>query len=140
MDFEKEYGRIMSEQVEIALATCVDGEPNVRIVNFCYKENVNGIIYFSTFGDNQKVEEFAKNASVAFTTIPHEGNAHVRVKNGTVRKSNKTIYDLREEFIKRIPDYAMTIEQAGEYLIVYEIEFHTLDVTIDFENIGSMTI
>ncbi|PKM66088.1 MAG: pyridoxamine 5-phosphate oxidase [Firmicutes bacterium HGW-Firmicutes-2] len=140
MDYEKEYGRIMSEQVEIALATCVDGEPNVRIVNFCYKENMNGIIYFSTFGDNQKVEEFAKNASVAFTTIPNEGNAHVRVKNGTVRKSNKTIYDLREEFIKRIPDYAMTIEQAGEYLIVYEIEFHTIDVTIDFENIGSMTI
>ncbi|PKM56538.1 MAG: pyridoxamine 5-phosphate oxidase [Firmicutes bacterium HGW-Firmicutes-3] len=140
MDFEKEYGRIMSEQVEIALATCVDGEPNVRIVNFCYKENMKGIIYFSTFGDNQKVEEFAKNASVAFTTIPHEGNTHVRVKNGTVRKSNKTIYDLREEFVKRVPDYAMTIEQAGEYLILYEIEFHTADVTIDFENIGSITI
>jgi len=140
MDFEKEYGRIMSEQVEIALATCVDGEPNVRIVNFCYKETQKGLIYFSTFGDNQKVEELAKNASVAFTTMPYEGNAHVRVKNGTVRKSSNTIYDLKEEFIKRVPDYAMTIEQAGEYLILYEIEFRSADVTIDFENIGSITI
>jgi uncharacterized pyridoxamine 5'-phosphate oxidase family protein len=138
MDFVKEYERIMAEQVEIALATCIDGAPNVRIVNFCFKDDSKGILYFSTLGDNQKVGEFGKNASVAFTTIPHEGNAHVRVKHGLVKKSSRTIYDVSAEFIKKVPDYAITIEQAGNYLVLYEIEFHEADVTIDLENIGSI--
>ncbi len=139
MDFEKEYEKIMEGQNEIALATCAGGTPNVRIVNFCCDSGAKGIVYFSTFGDNQKVEEFEKNATVAFTTIPHEGNAHVRVKQGTVRKSNNNVYDLKEEFIKKVPDYAMTIEQAGEYLVLFEIHFYEADVTVDFENIGSIT-
>jgi uncharacterized pyridoxamine 5'-phosphate oxidase family protein len=75
MDFAKEFDRIMAEQTEIALATCIDRSPNVRIVNFCFKNDSKGILYFSTFADNQKVSEFVKDASVAFTTIPHEGNA-----------------------------------------------------------------
>ncbi|WP_414733527.1 pyridoxamine 5'-phosphate oxidase family protein [Acetobacterium carbinolicum] len=140
MDFVKEYDRIMAEQVEIALATCVDGEPNVRIMNFCYLDDAKGILYFATFGDNHKVEEFVKNASVAFTTIPHEGNAHVRVKRGMVKKSSRTIYDVSAEFIKKIPDYAITIEQAGKHLVLYEIEFHEADVTVDLENIGHILL
>lgn len=140
MDFVKEYERIMAEQVEIALATCIDGAPNVRIVNFCCQDCSRGILYFSTFGDNQKVGEFVKNASVAFTTIPHEGNAHVRVKHGLVKKSSHTVCDLSAEFIKKVPDYAITIEQAGEHLVLYEIAFNAADVTIDFENIGCITL
>jgi len=140
MDFVKEYDRIMAEQGEIALATCIDGAPNVRIVNFCCQDHSKSIIYFSTFGDNQKVGEFVKNASVAFTTIPHEGNAHVRVKHGLIKKSSRTIYDVSAEFVKKIPDYAITIEQAGEHLVLYEIEFHEADVTVDLENISHITI
>ncbi|MBI4858307.1 MAG: pyridoxamine 5'-phosphate oxidase family protein [Acetobacterium woodii] len=140
MDFVKEFDRIMAEQTEIALASCIDRAPNVRIVNFCFKNDSKGILYFSTFGDNQKVSEFVKDASVAFTTIPHEGNAHVRVKHGMVKKSSHTIYDLSAEFIKKVPDYAITIEQAGKHLVLYEIEFHEADVTVDFENVGSITL
>lgn len=140
MDFVKEFNRIMREEKEIALATCNEGNPNVRIVNFCYNSTSKGVIYFSTFGDNQKVEEVEKNPDVAFTTVPHEGNAHVRVKKGTVQKSNYTVYDLKDEFIKKIPDYAMTIEQAGEYLVVFEVHFQEADITIDLENSGSITL
>lgn len=140
MDFNKEYNNIMSEQVEIALASCVEEKPNVRVVNFCCKKDTKGIIYFSSFSDNQKVEEFIKNASVAFTTIPHEGNAHVRVKDGIVKRSNLTIYDLKEEFVEKIPDYAITIEQAGESLILYEIHFDQATVTVDFENSSCVSI
>jgi general stress protein 26 len=93
MDFLQELNRIMGEQNEIALATCVDNIPNVRIVNFCYDTKKKGVLYFSTFGDNAKVEEFSKNNSVAFTTVPHTGNEHVRATNATVQKSKLTIYD-----------------------------------------------
>lgn len=140
MDFVKEFNCIMEEQKEIALATCKGGNPNVRIVNFCYNSTSKGVIYFSTFGDNQKVVEFEKNPVVAFTTVPHHGNAHVRVKKGTVQKSNYTVYDLKDEFIKKIPDYAMTIEQVGEYLVLFEVHFQEADVTIDLENSSSITL
>jgi ABC-type siderophore export system fused ATPase/permease subunit len=64
----------------------------------------------------------------------------VRVKHGMVKKSSHTIYDLSAEFIKKVLDYAITIEQVGKHLVLCEIEFHEADVTVDFENVGSITL
>ncbi|MEG0353966.1 MAG: pyridoxamine 5'-phosphate oxidase family protein [Cellulosilyticaceae bacterium] len=132
MDFLKAFNRIMEEQSEIALATCVDNIPNVRVVNFYYDTRNKGVIYFSTFADNAKIEEFSKNKIVAFTSIPHEGNEHVRVVGATVKKSELTVYDLKEAFIKKNSDYEITIEQVGDQLILFEVKFEQADVTIDF--------
>lgn len=140
MEYMQEFNRIMAEQTEIALATHAEDGPNVRIVNFCWDSRQKGILYFSTFGDNQKVREFEKNNTVAFTTVPHEGNAHVRVKRGTMKKSPLTVYDLKDAFIEKIPDYAETIEQAGEYLVLFEVHFHEAAVTVDLENNDSITL
>ena len=63
----------MDIQTELALATCTDDQPNVRIVNFYFDEAAKAVL-FSTFADNEKVKEFERNNSVAFTTIPHQGN------------------------------------------------------------------
>ena len=133
MKFLNVFNRIMEEQGELALATCKDDIPNVRVVNFCYDE---AIIYFSSFRDNKKVEEFAQNNRVAFTTIPHEGNEHVRVKNAMIKRSELTVYDVKEKFIKKIPDYEMVIEQGGESLILFEIHFKEAEVTINMEESG----
>lgn len=132
MNAKKEFERLMSTQTEIALATCVEGQPNVRIVNFCFDE-ISKAVLFSTFADNDKVKEMESNPSVAFTTIPHQGNEHVKAK-GHVRKSDRTVFDVAEHFIKKIPDYKDTIEQAGEYLILFEVLFDTAIVTLDLEN------
>ena len=83
MDYRKEFERMMQTQTAMALATAADGAPNVRIVNFYYDTETK-TLYFSTFSDNQKVVEFEKNTHVAFTTIPTNGEEHVRVKNGIV--------------------------------------------------------
>ncbi len=83
MNVEKEFYRMMAAQTEIALATCIASIPNVRIVNFIFDEEKK-VIYFSTFGDNEKVKEFESNNEIAFTTIPHTGNEHVRAR-GVVR-------------------------------------------------------
>lgn len=140
MDFEKVFNEIMTEQTEIALATCADGDPNVRIVNFCCHEPLKGVIYFSSFQDNSKIKEFQINPAVAFTSIPKEGNSHVRVRNGKVQKSSRTIYDLKDAFIKKIPDYGMTIEEFGEALVLFEIHFREADVVADLGNIGSIVL
>jgi uncharacterized pyridoxamine 5'-phosphate oxidase family protein len=140
MDFLQEFNRIMAEQGEIALATCVDNVPNVRIVNFYYDTKKKGIVYFSTFKDNQKVEEFSKNNIVAFTTVPPKGNEHVRVTEAIIQKSNLTIYDLKDGFAKKIPDYEMTIEQVGDQLDLYEIHFREAAVTLDFTHSSNIIL
>jgi uncharacterized pyridoxamine 5'-phosphate oxidase family protein len=137
----KEFNRIMAEQKAIALATCGKKDlPNVRIVNYYYDAGNKGVLYFSTFRNNPKTREFAHNNNVAFTTIPAVNNEHVRVHEATVRKSDLTIYDLKEAFIRKIPDYEMTIDQAGSKMDLYEIHFIKASVTLDFNRSGKVTL
>lgn len=135
MNTKNEFKRIMESQTEIALATSVNDVSNVRIVNFFYDESAQ-TLFFATFGDNDKVKEFEQNSKVAFTTVPHNGNEHVKAK-GNVNKSSLSIYDVKDRFISKIPDYKDTIEQAGQFLILFEIKFDTATITLDFENIDT---
>ena len=138
MNVKTEFLKIMAEQTEIALATSVDNIPNVRIVNF-YFEPAENILYFSSFEGNDKIKEINSNPYVAFTTIPHSGNEHVKAK-GMVKKSSKTIFDVAEQFIAKIPAYKDTIEYVGESLILFEVRFDTAIVTKDLNTIKKLEL
>ena len=138
MNIKTEFLKIMAEQTEIALATSVDNIPNVRIVNF-YFEPAENILYFSSFKGNDKIKEINSNPYVAFTTIPHSGNEHVKAK-GMVKKSSKTIFDVADRFIAKIPGYKDTIEYGGESLILFEVRFETVIVTKDLNTIKTLEL
>ena len=138
MNIKTEFLKIMAEQTEIALATSVDNIPNVRIVNF-YFEPAENILYFSSFKGNDKIKEIKSNPYVAFTTIPHSGNEHVKAK-GMAKKSSKTIFDVAEQFIAKIPGYKDTIEYGGESLILFEVKFETVIVTKDLNTIKTLEL
>lgn len=138
MNTKNEFERIMETQTEMALATSVNDVCNVRIVNFFYDETLQ-TVFFATFGDNDKVREFEQNSNIAFTTIPHNGNQHVKAK-GQVNKSNSSILDMKDSFISKIPSYKDTIEQVGQFLVLFEIKFNTATVTLDFENIDTFSL
>jgi len=138
MNIKTEFLKIMAEQTEIALATSVDNIPNVRIVNF-YFDPAENILYFSSFEGNDKIKEMNSNPYVAFTTIPHSGNEHVKAK-GMVKKSSKTIFDVAEQFIAKIPAYKDTIEYAGESLILFEVKFEIVIVTKDLNTIKKLEL
>ena len=138
MNIKTEFLKIMAEQTEIALATSVDNIPNVRIVNF-YFEPAENILYFSSFEGNDKIKEINSNPYVAFTTIPHSGNEHVKAK-GMAKKSSKTIFDVAEQFIAKIPGYKDTIEYAGESWILFEVRFDTAIVTKDLNTIKKLEL
>lgn len=140
MDFLQEFNRIMVSQEELALATSIDNIPNVGIVNFYYDITRKGVVYFSTFSNNSKIEKFAKNNVVAFTTIPSNGNEHIRVNKTNIHKSDLTIFDFKNEFIKKIPDYEMTIEEAGNQLSLYEIHFRQATITLDYTQSDIITL
>lgn len=140
MNYLKEFEKLMLEQNEIALATAVNNIPNVRIVNFYYDETKKGILFFSSFRDNQKIKEFTENPIISFTTIPKDSTKHTRVQNGKVQKSNLTIFDLKDEFSKKIPEYSEIIEQAGSQLDLFEIHFSEATVIMDFMQSGEIRI
>ena len=121
------------------IATAVNGAANVRIVNFLYDAKLK-TLYFSTFGDNQKVSEFADNPHVAFTTIPENGEEHVRVKNGSVRKSFVSVETIKDQFLTKMPKYIMSISGVVPALILFEITFDEADVVIDFEHMKTITV
>ena len=138
MNTKTEFLRIMAEQTEIALATSVNNVPNVRIVNF-YFDPCENILYFSSFKDNDKVKEIEENPSIAFTTIPHTGNQHVKAK-GLAKRSSKTVVDMAEHFIAKVPDYKKTIDYAGESLILFEVRFDTAIVTKDLDTVSTIRL
>lgn len=143
MNFLKEFNRIMEETNNIALATTVNNIPNVRIVNFYYNSENKGVVYFASFKTNPKTSEFLENNTVAFTTVPKvpdENSEHVRVINAKVEKSNLTIFDLKNEFAKKLPSYEMLIAQAGDMLTLYEIHFKEASVTLDVNHHDKITL
>ena len=138
MNTKTEFLRIMAEQTEMALATSVNNVPNVRIVNF-YFDPCENILYFSSFKDNDKVKEIEETPSIAFTTIPHTGNQQVKAK-GLAKRSSKTVVDMAEHFIAKVPDYKKTIDYAGESLILFEVRFDTAIVTKDLATISTLRL
>ncbi len=139
MEFLADFNRIMEKQSEIALASCVDNQPNVRIVNFVYHPDNKGVVYFATFRGNPKTKEFALNPQAALSTVPLGTNEHVRIQQSTVSISELTVYDLKDAFVAKVPDYASIIEQAGSELDLYEIHFKQATVTIDYTRSGSVS-
>ena len=139
MNYKKEFERMMEKQTAIAIATAVDGVPNVRIVNFYYDEELK-TLYFSTFGDNQKVVELGGNPYVAFTTIPKNGEEHVRVKAGVVKKSSISVETIKAKFLSKMPEYIMSIPDVLPALILFEITFDEADVVIDFEHMETIVV
>lgn len=121
----------------IALATSVDNKPNVRIVNFCYDLNRPGIFYFATDRTNPKVKEMTTNPHIAFTTIPVDENTipHARSNQAIVKKSKKTLKEIQNLFIAKIPKYEETIDAIGEHLDIFEIHIKQAVIVKDFETV-----
>jgi uncharacterized pyridoxamine 5'-phosphate oxidase family protein len=140
MDFLHEFNRIMKDTTNLALATSVEDMPNVRLVNFYYNPENKGVAYFASFKGSSKLLEFSANNKVAFTTVPVHSSEHIRVSNATVNKSTLTIYDLKEEFIKKMPDYEVTIAQAGHMLELYEIHFKEANVILGIKQSAKITL
>lgn len=137
MNIREELETILNNADQIALATCVENVSDVRIVNFYYED---GIMYFATFKDAGKIKGFEANPNVSFTTIPKGSVAHVRSKGATVKRSQKSIYDMAEEFSNKIDGYENNIKFNGDNLVLFEIIFHEARVIVDMNTNETITI
>ncbi|MDR1149546.1 MAG: pyridoxamine 5'-phosphate oxidase family protein [Spirochaetaceae bacterium] len=124
MDMKKDFEKIMGKSERIALASSVENIPNVRILNFVYSKDEK-ILYFASTKGDPKEKEFSQNHNVAFTTVPSRGLAHIRTHNATVKKSKKTIFDVQDIFIAKMPWYKENIAENGKTMDLYEVHFTT---------------
>ncbi|EKQ53518.1 MULTISPECIES: pyridoxamine 5'-phosphate oxidase family protein [unclassified Clostridium] len=139
MDFLKEFEKTMENTATFALATSVKDIPNVRIITFYYDNQNNNVIYFPTFKQSPKTMEISQNNKVAFTTIPDGTVGIVRVKNATIKKSDLTVYDIKDGITKKYPNFATTVEKAGAMMEVYEVHFEEAEITVNYGNVGKLT-
>jgi uncharacterized pyridoxamine 5'-phosphate oxidase family protein len=133
MSVINKYKDVLGNTNEIALATSVENIPNVRIVNFFCNPERPHILYFAADRTNRKVQEFAQNNIIAFTSIPADGIAHVRSIKATVKKSKQTINEVAQSFISAIPGYDETIKAIGDMLDVFEIHVNEAIIVTGFE-------
>ena len=139
MDVKDKFRELMKVSNDIALASSSsDNQPNVRIVRFYYDEKDN-LLYFLTLKNSQKTSEFEENNKVAYTTVPTNSLQHVKAK-GIVTKSKKSVQDLKETFIEKIPSIKMNIEQGEAFMDLYEISFSKVTVTLDQKHVENIEI
>jgi uncharacterized pyridoxamine 5'-phosphate oxidase family protein len=139
MDFKQEYVRIMGSARDVALASAMGDTPNVRIVIFCTDTQRDGVAYIATFNRSQKVAEFEQNDKVSFVTAPVGADA-VRVSRAVIKKSDRTMEELKSGFIAKFPPFQNIIDQAGPMMVVYEIHFSEADVIVGFNNTQHITL
>lgn len=131
MDIKKAFEETMESTVNMALATSVDGNPNVRVVTFAYDKKYAGKLFFTTFGENQKVKDMAINPRVACIPLPENPASGVQVRIfGTAKESTISIGEVTSLITKKYPDGAATIKEGGEMMKVYEVDFSRVYVTI----------
>jgi len=127
LDLKQNFDRIMTEVDTFALASSVDDVPNVRFLNFIFLTKEN-ILYFQSSTNSKKGKEFKKNDNVAFVTFKTKDYGFVRVHRAKVKKSKKTIYDVQNLFIEKMPFYKNLIEKYGSEMQLYEVHFSKANI------------
>ena len=61
-------------------------------------------------------------------------------QEGLFKKVQKSIFDVTDQFIAKVPNYKNTIEYAGESLVLFEIKFDTAVVTKDLSSIETLKL
>lgn len=140
MELKQQFEEIMGSAVNIALATCVNDQPNVRVVTFAYDKNSAGKLFFSTFKGSQKTIEFTQNPNVSCMPLPQtaESDSQVRLF-GKVQKSDMSLEQLIRLIAAKYPDGADTLQMGSEMMDIYEVCFTEAFITIGMAEAQSIT-
>lgn len=120
----------MNSTINMAIATSVENIPNVRVVTFGYDEDDFCKLFFTSFKENKKVEEFKNNPNVACILLPEdmENDTQIRIF-GKVSESKITLNEVAELIGRKTPENAETIKNGGEMMIVYEVSISHASIT-----------
>lgn len=106
----------------IALASSVDNQPNVRLVD-TYYDKEKGMLLFPTSRKTPKVSEFDQNTKVAFTTAPSQTGAIIRVQKAQVKETDITLDEIKDALIAKRVGFGHLIGMLSQEPVVYQICF-----------------
>jgi len=130
MQLQEIYEKMMNRTVCLALATSVDGVPNVRVISYGYEKSTPNKVYFTTFPGNRKVTEFEKNPQVSFILLP-EGDADTQVRIfGKVKLTEKPLAEIGALIAEKYPPFGELLDSARDVLLSFEIEFSEAEITV----------
>jgi uncharacterized pyridoxamine 5'-phosphate oxidase family protein len=128
MNLIETYNGILNENNYLALATSVEGEANVRVVNYYENPAILRVLYIRTKKDKQKVVEFTANPVVAFSTIIKSKYEYIRVQNAVIERCTEPLSEeIKLAFTKREPNFS---EKNGG-TVFFAIHFQSASVTIN---------
>lgn len=116
---------------KIALSTAVNGEANVKIVNFVWYEEQPDTLFFSSVKTSAGIKVYDQNPDVAFITVPNDGtpgNPYLRAQHVHLTRSDKTMADLLPRYLETIPNYQQVWDAIGSTLVVFELKVTDLFV------------
>ncbi len=129
MSTKEIFKEIMLKSDTIALATAVDNKPSVRVISYIFED---GKVYFTSFKGRPKNAQIEANELVAFTTEALTNGKCVRVLEGTCKKSEIPLSDMREKFVTRHPSFEIGFAKAIDMMELFEISFKEAVVTLGF--------
>ena len=131
MELKETFELIMEESPQIALATIkANGKkPDVRLMCFYYDLNTKKI-YFCTFEGSPKVEQFEKNAYVAFTTYALKDDIAARVDKAYIQRSDIDKAIILEKLSHKLELFNEIKKGDTSNIIPYEISFEEVHLHI----------
>lgn len=140
MELKQAFDTVMETTINMALATSINDQPNVRVVTYAYDPSNLGVVYFTTFKGNQKIQEFAQNEKVALMPLPENPDTPAQVRIfGKVQKAERCLDDVADLILKKAPFYAETLTQRDQ-LEVFEVIFEEAFVTIGMQDAQTLTL
>lgn len=123
--------KIYKTSDKIAISTALNGQADVRIVNYIWFPDTPNKLYFSSVKGTTALKLYQDGADIAFITIPHDDtpyNPFVRAKGVKAVPSSKNMIDLLPRYLELIPNYQNTWDAIGPSLQVYEIILQNIHV------------
>lgn len=138
MDYKETLAEILTNDSELALATCVDNVPNNRIISGCYDPAFPGTIFFLTDNDSPKTIEFAQNNRVAIATIPHGPMVFARCNDAIVEKAEIEVGQIWDALVAQVYGIEQMYAAKGDRMQLYAIKLGTVTVQAGMGDSGTV--
>lgn len=116
--------QVIATTNKIALATALDGQADVKIVNFVWFPESPDTLFFSSVKDSAALTTYAQQPDVALISVPNDdtvGNPYIRAQHVQLVRSDKTMTELLPRYLETVPNYQKVWELIGSKLVVFEL-------------------
>lgn len=120
----EKFAAFVKDTNTVVVSSAVANQPSSRIMRFATPDAAGNVWYVITAPTAPKTAEFAANEKVAIITLPTETGAVISSNTTIIKRSEKSVTDVKDLFGTQIPGFLDMMPEAVLLAeIVYEITF-----------------